>query len=122
MGIFWNDDLGGFVTTRINGKCSCHVTKHANIFALLFGFCNDSQIESIKRNVLLNDAVQKIKTPYFRFFELSALCELGEQSLVCKELLDYWGGMLDLGATTFWEEYDPSLKGAEHYAMYGNPF
>jgi hypothetical protein len=35
---------------------------------------------------------------------------------------DYWGGMLKLGATSFWEEYKPALHGEEHYAMYGRPF
>ena len=35
---------------------------------------------------------------------------------------DYWGGMLKLGATSFWEEYNPDKKGAEHYAMYGREF
>jgi hypothetical protein len=30
--------------------------------------------------------------------------------------------MLDLGATTFWEVYNPKEKGSEHYAMYGTPF
>ena len=30
--------------------------------------------------------------------------------------------MLKLGATSFWEEYNPSKKGAEHYAMYGREF
>jgi len=120
--LFWDDSLGGFITTRIDGKCSSQVTKHANIFAILFGLCDDYQLESIRCKVLLNDSVQKIKTPYFRFFELASLCELGEQNIVYKDMLDYWGGMLDLGATTFWEEYDPSLKGAEHYAMYGNPY
>ena len=34
----------------------------------------------------------------------------------------YWNGMLDLGATTVWEEYDPKLSGAEHYEMYGNKY
>jgi hypothetical protein len=34
----------------------------------------------------------------------------------------YWGGMLQLGATSFWEEFNPSKQGAEHYAMYGRPF
>jgi hypothetical protein len=34
----------------------------------------------------------------------------------------YWGGMLDLGATSFWEEYNPDKKGAEHLAMYGRKF
>ena len=34
----------------------------------------------------------------------------------------YWKGMLDEGATSFWEEYDPDMKGNEHYAMYGDPY
>jgi hypothetical protein len=27
-----------------------------------------------------------------------------------------------LGATSFWEEYNPAKQGAEHYAMYGRAF
>jgi hypothetical protein len=57
-----------------------------------------------------------------RFYELEALCSMGEQDYVLKQMKDYWGGMLNLGATSFWEEYDPSKKGAEHYAMYGREF
>jgi hypothetical protein len=57
-----------------------------------------------------------------RFYELEALCALGEQSHVLNEIKNYWGGMLHLGATSFWEEYDPSKHGAEHYAMYGRAF
>ena len=57
-----------------------------------------------------------------RFYELEALCAMGEQNYVLKEIKNYWGGMLNLGATSFWEEYNPSKKGAEHYAMYGRPF
>jgi len=71
---------------------------------------------------LLNDSIPKITTPYMRFYELEALCAMGEQSYVLKEMKDYWGGMLSLGATSFWEEYNPAKKGAEHYAMYGRPF
>ena len=57
-----------------------------------------------------------------RFYELEALCAMGEQNYVLKEMKDYWGGMLKLGATSFWEEYNPAKKGAEHYAMYGREF
>jgi len=71
---------------------------------------------------LLNNNIQKITTPYMRFYELEALCAMGEQDYVLKEMKDYWGGMLRLGATSFWEEYNPSKKGAEHLAMYGREF
>ena len=57
-----------------------------------------------------------------RFYELEALCAMGEQTYVLKEMKDYWGGMLKLGATSFWEEYNPTKKGAEHFAMYGRKF
>jgi hypothetical protein len=50
------------------------------------------------------------------------LCEIGEQTYVREEMLAYWGGMLKLGATSFWEEYDPNATGAEHYRMYGRPY
>jgi len=30
--------------------------------------------------------------------------------------------MLKLGATSFWEEYNPTKTGADIYAMYGRPF
>src|SRR6516165_1650138 len=30
--------------------------------------------------------------------------------------------MLKLGATTFWETFDPGQQGSEHYTMYGKPF
>ena len=29
---------------------------------------------------------------------------------------------LNLGATSFWEEYNPAKKGTEHLAMYGRKF
>ncbi len=57
-----------------------------------------------------------------RFYELEALCAMGEQSYVLKEMKSYWGGMLNLGATSFWEEYNPTKSGTEHLAMYGRKF
>jgi hypothetical protein len=57
-----------------------------------------------------------------RFYELESLCALGEQEYVLREMKDYWGGMLKLGATSFWEEYNPAKKGTEHYSMYGREF
>src|SRR4051794_2759490 len=47
---------------------------------------------------------------------------MGEQNYVLKQMKDYWGGMLKLGATSFWEEYNPEKRGSDVYAMYGRPF
>lgn len=120
--VFWDKKKGAFLHSRFNGQLRDRITQYPNIFALLFGYLDETRAKTIKENVLLNDSVQKIKTPYMKFYELAALCEIGEHEQVIKKILDYWGGMLDLGATTFWEEYDPSQSGSDLYAMYDRPF
>lgn len=57
-----------------------------------------------------------------RFYELAALCRIGETKYVMDETINYWGAMIKEGATTFWERYDPEEKGAEKYAMYGRKY
>jgi alpha-L-rhamnosidase len=71
--------------------------------------------------VMKNPLVPAITTPYMRFYELAAMCEIGEHAYVLNEILDYWGGMIRLGATSFWEEYDPRIPIPQQYAMYGRP-
>ena len=122
MSVFWDDTQKALVHSRNNGILDTTVTKYANMFAMTFGYVTEQQQEDIKNHVLLNDKVQKITTPYMRFYELEALCRIGQQAHVLKEVKDYWGGMLRLGATSFWEEYDPTVSGVDHYAMYGHAF
>nr|WP_242695901.1 alpha-L-rhamnosidase C-terminal domain-containing protein [Pedobacter sp. SYSU D00873] len=119
---YWNDQKKALVHSMVDGKQTENVTRYANMFSIFFNYFNEDQKQAVKQSVLLNDKIQKITTPYMRFYELEALCALGEQAYVTKEMKDYWGGMLKLGATSFWEEYNPDKKGAEHYAMYGRPF
>ncbi|MDU1903145.1 MAG: alpha-L-rhamnosidase C-terminal domain-containing protein [Dysgonomonas sp.] len=119
---FWSADKGAFIHSRENGKMSEQVTPYTNMFAVLFDYLDKEKTEAVKKNVLLNPDALKITTPYMRFYELEALCALGEHDHVLKEIRDYWGGMLDLGATSFWEKYNPNEKGTEHLAMYGRPY
>jgi len=119
---YWNDTKHAFVHSQVDGKQTDNVTRYSNMFAIFFNYLDDAKKQGIKNHVLLNDKIQKITTPYMRFYELEALCALGEQKFVLDEMKSYWGGMLKLGATSFWEEYNPTKSGAEHYAMYGRPF
>ncbi|MDR3308562.1 MAG: DUF1080 domain-containing protein [Tannerella sp.] len=122
ISIYWDKSQKALVHGRKNGVLDRKVTKYANMFALNFGYLDAQQQEDVKQNVLLNDAIQKITTPYMRFYELEALCRIKQQHHVLSEIKDYWGGMLRLGATSFWEAFDPEQSGAEHYAMYDRPF
>lgn len=120
--IYWNESKQALVHSRVDGVPTDNVTRYSNMFAIFFNYLTDAQKQGVKQHVLLNDNIPKITTPYMRFYELEALCALGEQSYVLKEMKDYWGGMLKLGATSFWEEYNPEKKGTEHLAMYGRPY
>lgn len=120
--LYWNKDKKALVHSRIDGKQTDNVTRYANMFGIFFDYFTPEQKLAVKENVLLNDKVAKITTPYMRFYELEALCAMGEQPYVLKEMKNYWGGMLKLGATSFWEEYNPDKKDTEHLAMYGREF
>jgi len=120
--IYWNKEKHALVHSRVDGVQTQNVTRYSNMFGIFFNYFNEQQKQDVKKYVLLNDSIQKITTPYMRFYELEALCAMGEQPYVLQQMKDYWGGMLKLGATSFWEEYNPSKKGAEHYAMYGREF
>lgn len=122
LSLFWDEKAGALAHHRVDGELRSDVTRYANMFAIFFDYLDEDKKQIVKEKVLLNDDVQAITTPYMRFYELEALCALGEQSYVLQEIRDYWGGMLDLGATSFWEKYDPEDEGDEHYAMYGRPF
>lgn len=117
---YWDNEKGGFIDSFTSSKRN--VTRHANIFAILFDFVTEEQTESIVRHVLMNPDIPQITTPYFKFYELEVWSILGYNKEVSQVILDYWGGMLDRGATTFWEEFIPGMEAPEEYAMYGDPF
>jgi len=120
--IYWNESKQALVHSRVDGKQTENVTRYSNMFSIFFDYFTDEQKQAVKKSVLLNDNIQKITTPYMRFYELEAMCAMGEQNYVLKEMKDYWSGMLKLGATSFWEEYNPTKNGEEHLAMYGRKF
>ena len=119
---FWLEDKKGYTYSVRNGKRDGKILMHPNVFAVLFDLCDDKRKEMIKQNVLENPDIPKIVTPYMRFYELAALCRIGETKYVMDETIKYWGAMIKEGATTFWERYDPEEKGAEKYAMYGRKY
>ena len=117
---FWDEEKHAFIDTVESGKRN--VTRHANIFAILYNFATPKQREDILQHVLLNDSITQITTPYFKFFELIALCEMGHLDAAQKMLTSYWGGMLEMGATTIWEEYFPGEGKPECFSMYSDRF
>ena len=114
---FWSEEKGAFIDCYTSGRNN--VTRHANIFAVMYDFVNKTKAQSIYTHVLKNDKITQITTPYFEFFQLNAFCKLGDIEHMQDKFEEYWGGIVKQGATSIWEQYIPSRKGTEHYEMYG---
>ncbi len=92
-----------------------------NAYAVLSGVAMPSQYPAIWRNAL--STVGHIKynaliiTPYYNYYVISAMAKMGHRHAALNWIRQYWGGMLEEGATSFWEGYDPSwYKGIDFHA------
>lgn len=121
ISVFWSKEKGTLLHQRVDGKVVGH-TRYAPMFALMYGMLDEDQQRSVIKNTLLAQDAPAITTPYMRFYEMDALMRVGEEQAVIAAVKDYWGGMLDIGATSIWEQFDPTEEGDAHYAMYGRPF
>lgn len=119
---FWDVNKHAFIHSKNNGISDGAVTRYTNMFAVFFNYLTENQKQEVKNHVILNDSIMKITTPYMRFYELEAMCTMGETKYVMDEMRSYWGGMLKEGATSFWEKYDPKETGVQHLAMYQRPY
>lgn len=120
--LFWCEEQHAFVHALEDGELNRQVTKFPNMFAMLYDFVSPEEKQTIMEHVMMNPQVERITTPYMRFYELEALCQMGQQTAVLDEIRSYWGGMIAEGATTFWEKYVPEEHGRQHLAMYGRPY
>lgn len=120
--LFWSEECHAFLHAIEDGTMNPQITKFPNMFAIICDDVTPTEKKSIMEHVMLNPSVDPITTPYMHFYELEALCTMGLQEKVLKEMKAYWGGMLREGATSFWEKYNPEEKGIQHLAMYGRPY
>jgi len=117
---YWDEALGAYVDSFVSGRR--HVSRQTNLLAIHCGVAGPVRRGRILGSVIDNPSVPPITTPYFNFFELDVLAGSGRLDQVMERLRAYWGGMLDRGAVTFWEEFDPAVTGPEQYDMYGDRF
>ncbi len=120
--MFWSEKYHAFTHSIEKGIPNEMITKFPNMFAIIYGYTNPQETMAISEHVMLSKDIEKITTPYMRYYELESLCMIGLQEKVLDEIRGYWGGMLEEGATTFWEKFIPEENGTQHLAMYGRPY
>jgi len=75
--------------------------KQVCAMAALSGLCDADHIASI----IETDLLQGLST-FYGYYVLRALAKAGKIDTALEVIRKFWGGMLDCGATTFWEDFD----------------
>lgn len=77
-------------------------SKQANALLALSGLADPAKVN---REILAKDPVKNIST-FYGYYVLQARALAGDYAGALDVIERYWGAMLDLGATTFWEDFD----------------
>lgn len=121
-GAFWDQQRGAFVDNLVNDRRGKRIGRHANFMAVLAGVCSPAQRRHIADQLLLGDRLRPVGTPYMAAFECWALARCGRGRQMLDRIRQLWGGMLQRGASSFWEGYDPSQGHPQELAFYGRPY
>jgi hypothetical protein len=73
--------------------------------AALLALAGMTDAKQTARDVLQVGGPKDVST-FYGFYVLQALAKAGEIDTALDFISRYWGAMLDLGATTFWEDFD----------------
>ena len=112
------DEETGLFKGRPEGK---ELSRHANLLAVT-AHVADKEKWPLLQKALTEKVLPAVGTPYCSVFEALALNMMGANEKALDKIREIWGGMLALGATTFWEGFDVTHKGDEHLAFYTRPF
>mgnify|MGYP003607864529 FL=1 len=75
--------------------------------AALLALSGLSDPKAMLAQVLSKDGVQGVST-FYGYYMLEAMAQAGDVQRGIDTVRDYWGGMLDMGATSFWEDFNVS--------------
>jgi len=79
-----------------------HGSKQAAALLALHGLRDPKEMFA---QTLGKDGVKGFST-FYGYYMLEAMSEAGETGRALDAMRDYWGAMLDMGATSFWEDFD----------------
>ena len=98
----WAEELEALAKkTRLKGL-DPHGAKSAAAMLSLYGD-DDSSVKT--REVLSRNGLEGL-SPFFAPFVAEARFNAGDRREAVSMMRDYWGAMLDMGATSFWEAFD----------------
>jgi len=78
--------------------------RHENALLLWTGLLSEGAGRAVA-DKLFDDALAPIQAPFHGLFVLLGLLRYGRDELAVSFARNYWGGMLDRGATTYWDNF-----------------
>ena len=112
-GVFWDDGRRFYVDNVVDGAKSGRFSWHTQAAAVLAGVLEVDATDLMERAV--GDSSLVKTEPYFSYYLCEALSEAGLGDKAMEFVRDRWGAMLDAGATSFWEEWQPAGSFREGY-------
>lgn len=99
----YDENTQAFVNDFDNGQFSVH----SQVWMILGGVLEGDEAKKLLLNSLNNNDFKQPVTPYMRHYVIEAMLKLNMRDDAVQYLKYFWGGMIDLGADTFWEAYIP---------------
>lgn len=87
----------------------------SQIWLVLAQVMDNAANQQILQRVMAHDAAVKPLTPYLYHHMVSALIACGNAQEAKQVVLGYWGAMVQGGADTFWEAFEPGNPMASPY-------
>lgn len=110
---FYDKKSGFFI-----GRLSPQVSYASQIWMTLAGVPSKKEAARALMNLETHGDVCRPGTPYMYHYYIQALLDAGLGDVTREKLIEYWGGMVDRGADTFWEAYDPQNDFISPYDFY----
>lgn len=90
----------------------------SQIWMILSGVTTKKEGEKALRALVTAENVCYPGTPYLYHYYIQSLVDCGMEKEARESLINYWGGMVEKGADTFWEAYDPNNDFISPYNFY----
>jgi len=92
----------------------------SQVWMILAEVVDSTTAQKILLKMLKRKDTVKPVTPYIYHYTLEALFNHGLNTEAIQIIKEYWGGMIEKGATTFWEIYksdDPKFSPYDNYLL-----
>lgn len=119
----WDEDVRAVVDWVRGGERTRHVSRFTTAWAIRAGV-GDPARRAAMADLLAHPAgrAEPTTTGYGQAYNVAALFEARHPQAALALVRRYWGSMLERGATTFWESFDPDEDRATELDLYGRRY